>query len=766
MGVWWGRTLLMILWFPVVAGSASAEEAPRFQVAPPPGWVEVIPPDLAAPAPVDEISSGVHVVLSDTQLRRLPRSFVRYRHLARRALSAEGVSAISEVRITFDPSYQQLTIHGVGLLRGQERRDALRPESVKLIQEEEDLSARIYNGRITALLVLEDVRPGDVIDYDYSLSGTNPVFGDHFSDAVALASFVPMQQLSYRLLSPAGRPIRYKVHGLELNPSTAEKGELRELRWERRRVPAVLSEDRVPSWFQEAPFLELSDFESWAAVSRWATQLFEQARAGSTPELDRQIELWKSQHAGPEDRMRAALDFVQREVRYFGIEMGVSSHQPHRPAEVFAQRFGDCKDKALLLVSMLDRLGIEARPALVNTNYRRTLDELLPSATVFDHAIVVATLNGARHWLDATDASSRGASLSQRGSSEVERALVVDPRTTGLTEVPAAQGGALEVDEHFDIPDYQGSAQLRVRTRFSGDRAGGERSYLARISREELGRVLLNYQAQTDPGATMIVPPVITDDESANVIVLEERYALPAFWKDQRRVVRAFAISDSVRAPSYPLRTMPLAISHPEILHHTVSLSLPEAWNLDDVRKSVEGEAFRFDFKMRNEGRLLRYDFHYASKVDNLTPAAVADHLAKLDKMYESLSYTVRYGDAHEPPSLAIILGTILPLGGLGLGLAGFMLLRGLPARLRRRRYRQVVAHQEGEAPGTAIPVPSRDSLAQVLQARRCGGCRQRGSLRAEPVEEARLGDQLLLVQRHRCERCQREGRLYFAVKA
>lgn len=765
MGVRWGR-LLAILWFSSVARQVSAEEAPRFGVAPPPSWVEAVSADLKVSAPVDEISSGVHVLLSDTQVRLFPRSFVRYRHLARRALSAEGVSAISQVSLSFDPSYQQLTIHHVRLVRGEESRDALKRESIKLIQEEEDLSAQIYNGRITALLVLEDVRPGDVIDFDYSLSGSNPVFGEHFSDDVALASSGPVQHLSYRLLSPSARALRYQVHGLELGPATTLKDGVRELRFERRRVAAIRSEDRVPSWFQATPFLELSDFESWAAVAKWAAQLFDEGRTDSSPELDQQIDLWRSQHAAPEARLRAALDFVQRDVRYFGIEMGASSHQPHRPREVFAQRFGDCKDKALLLASILNRLGIEARPALVHTGYRRTLDELLPSATVFDHAIVVATLDGQQHWLDATDSSARGEALSQRSSSEVERALIVDPRTTGLSVVPAKLGGALEVDEEFDIPDYQGSAQLRVRTRFSGDRAANERSYLAHISREELGRALLNYQARSDPGATMIAPPVVTDDEAANLIVLEERYLLPSFWKEQRRVVRAFAISDSVRSPSYPLRAMPLEIAHPEILHHRVSLNLPDAWNLDDARESVDGEAFHFDFKMRSEGRLLRYDFHYVSKVDNLAPSAVADHIAKLDAMYQSLSYTVRHGDAKKTSSLAAILGTIVPLGAMGLGLLGWMVLRGLPARLRRRRYRQVLAHQEGEAPGTAILIPSRDHLSQELRGRRCGACRSRGSLRAEPVEEARLGAQLLLVQRHRCERCQQEGRLYFAVKA
>ena len=154
MGVRWGR-LLAILWFSSVARQVSAEEAPRFGVAPPPSWVEAVSADLKVSAPVDEISSGVHVLLSDTQVRLFPRSFVRYRHLARRALSAEGVSAISQVSLSFDPSYQQLTIHHVRLVRGEESRDALKRESIKLIQEEEDLSAQIYNGRITALLVLE-----------------------------------------------------------------------------------------------------------------------------------------------------------------------------------------------------------------------------------------------------------------------------------------------------------------------------------------------------------------------------------------------------------------------------------------------------------------------------------------------------------------------------------------------------------------------------------------------------------------------------------
>lgn len=98
MGVRW--RLLAILWFSSVARPVSAEEAPRFGVAPPPSWVEAVSADLKVSAPVDEMAAGVHVLLSNTQVRLFPRSFVRYRHLARRALSAEGVSAISQVSLS------------------------------------------------------------------------------------------------------------------------------------------------------------------------------------------------------------------------------------------------------------------------------------------------------------------------------------------------------------------------------------------------------------------------------------------------------------------------------------------------------------------------------------------------------------------------------------------------------------------------------------------------------------------------------------------
>ncbi len=102
---------------------------------------------------------------------------------------------------------------------------------------------------------------------------------------------------------------------------------------------------------------------------------------------------------------------------------------------VFERRFGDCKDKAFLLVTVFRALGIPAFPVLVNTVTRQTVAEGQPAATAFDHAIVQATIDGRAYWLDATATYQRGP-LSERYYPNYGYGLVVRPGTTTLTAIP------------------------------------------------------------------------------------------------------------------------------------------------------------------------------------------------------------------------------------------------------------------------------------------------------------------------------------------
>lgn len=104
-----------------------------------------------------------------------------------------------------------------------------------------------------------------------------------------------------------------------------------------------------------------------------------------------------------EDKIRAIFYFVAQKVRYVAVELGPHTHKPHVAYDVFKKRYGDCKDKTTLLLTMLKIAGIEGVPALVPED-PEAFDESVPTISVFDHVIaVVPKKDGTYYWLDATN---------------------------------------------------------------------------------------------------------------------------------------------------------------------------------------------------------------------------------------------------------------------------------------------------------------------------------------------------------------------------
>ena len=131
------------------------------------------------------------------------------------------------------------------------------------------------------------------------------------------------------------------------------------------------------------------------------------------------------------EKEAAILDYVDREVRYTGIEFGEAAIVPHDPADTLALKYGDCKDKATLLVAMLRAAGIPAYVALLNAGSRLDVPADLPGMGLFDHAIVYVPGTAPAFWIDATDQYAR---LGQLPINDQGRhALIARPESTALT---------------------------------------------------------------------------------------------------------------------------------------------------------------------------------------------------------------------------------------------------------------------------------------------------------------------------------------------
>ena len=149
--------------------------------------------------------------------------------------------------------------------------------------------------------------------------------------------------------------------------------------------------------------------------------------------------------------MQALARFLQHDIRYVGIELGIGGYQPHSAVDVFAHRYGDCKDKATLMSSMLKSIGVDSYYVVINTERGSITPEMPAHMGGFDHAILAIKLPdgvadpslvavmqhpklGRLLFFDPTDELTPFGSL--RGALQANYALLVTPDGGELTELP------------------------------------------------------------------------------------------------------------------------------------------------------------------------------------------------------------------------------------------------------------------------------------------------------------------------------------------
>jgi transglutaminase-like putative cysteine protease len=653
----WAATWLRTVAAMALALSAlTPAMASELQVKPPPAWVNAVSLPLDVKATPGSSSGGVEYLLSDRQTRLEAHDRIAYSHYALRAISGEGVEQAAHVQISFDPTYETLALHTIKVHRGKEILSRLDMAQVKLLQREKDLEARIYDGRKTADVTLQDVRVGDVVEYDYTIRGVNPALGDRRAGSYDLQWRVPMLSMYARLLVPEDRSPRIVPRNTTLRPESQHRDGWVDYVWRAQDVPALAQDDDEPGWYDPYPIVQWTEFPDWAAVATWALPLY-RADADQGAELRAQLEAIARANADPGERLLATLRFVQREVRYLGIEVGVGSLAPRPPRQVLAHRFGDCKDKVLLTVWMLRALGIEAQPALVNTHLTRGLDQYVPAASLFDHVIVHARIAGREYWLDPTRAEQKG-TLANLSQASFGRALVVDATTTGLATMPEPAASVPRQDVHTVLDASAGRGKpvgMQITTIYEGESADAMRSTLADQSRDELQRGYLNFYATYYPDVAVQKPFTVTDDGTANRLTVSEFYVLGDQWKrDDDKKRWTFSISSpemdaQLRTPQHKLRTGPLALRYPLAVTSVTEIRLHKDWALDLKPASVEDPAFKYSFDSSVSGPVVKTTERLDMLADNVRADAIAAYVEHARKVHDSLGLSLYMPDAVAP---------------------------------------------------------------------------------------------------------------------
>ncbi|HEU4387622.1 MAG TPA: transglutaminase-like domain-containing protein, partial [Blastocatellia bacterium] len=522
----------------------------------------------------------------------------------------------------------------------------------------------------------------------------------------------------------------------------------------------------VPSWFQIYPEVQVSEFSSWEDVVKFDIPLF-QVKQTLPAELTKLIQQWLVNLHTPEDRVLAAVKFVQDEVRYLGIELGSYSHRPNEPAAVFQRRFGDCKDKSLLLCAILRALGVEAYAAVVNTDAQHMLDNWQPSPFAFDHCIVEATLDGRTYWIDPTETQARGR-LADRFNPSYERALVVRPGSRELEQIPPPPTNVVtnSIVETYTIDNYNSPVSLEAVTTYRGPYADAIRRSVASQTHADFAKHCLNSYTDTFASIQADGDVTVSDNETDDIVVVTERYRIPGFWEKGSRWLKATHVSEELFKPGVPRRKMPLALSYPLAVSHTIEIHLPERRTINRESNTITDGAIELDYRLEPSDRVIKLDYTLRTLRDNVPPDRVARHIEVLEQINDSTYFELTQGYESRPGTL-VTVGVIGAFGAFIIAIGGAVLVVAIVVTKRRREVTRPRPAYPGEAPVSAIPLSSGAALEEHVAKLRCN-C---GTLYYQPgvpisQQGVTYAGRRVIVVDLKCPRCGRTRDLYFSPQA
>lgn len=549
----------------------------------------------------------------------------------------------SQIELDFDPSFQRILIHSFTIFRETKEINKLHGLKKKLFQREVESYSYIFTGIWTLILILDDIREGDVLEYSYSYEGFNPLHDDHYIDNFYFSARIPVTRRFSRLVAPKERTF-FKYHQCSFEPKeNTLSEELNEWIWDYQDAKSALVETYQPSWHDAYSWIECSTFKDWESVAKWAERLFIMPIECSS-EIKEQIAKWKLEHFKQEDLIIAIMRFVQNDVRYLSISEDISDSKAAEPNQVFSRRYGDCKDKSLLLKFLLNFVEIEANVVLVNTICKHMIERRLPSPHAFNHAIVCFEYNGKTYWLDPT-CSGQGGNLSNLSVPFYVYGLVIHKNGKSLEEIKCSERKNKTITRTvFDLTSKNGSAYMSVETYFYHEDADVFRQYYTQISLNELNKRYLEYYNRYYAHVSATKDITIEDNLNDNDLLVKENYYIEELGKkDSERCcfiykLGALSLMNALIIDIDLTRKTPLALSFPIDVIDEICIKLPHSIDVEEINIAISNEYIEYkEHLVKKDDLTYLFVFSLKTLKDHIDPKDFVEMREFMNKTFDRI---------------------------------------------------------------------------------------------------------------------------------
>ena len=339
-------------------------------------------------------------------------------------LTPEG-KRFGDFDVSYSPPGEDINFLDCEVLRPDGKLVRLDPDAIR---EGGEQSVGDYSKGRRKFFSLPGVAPGTVLHVHYKTEWKEfPM--PHVSMAIPVGQDEPVLDATIDVGVPKATPFHFALEHLSAaDPEIKQSSYGTTYRWHFDTLPPQPREILM-SPLQGSRLL-ISTFPDWAAFAEWYARISKLTDEVTPDIAAKATELTRDARTDRE-KVLALYNYVTG-LRYVAVPLGVNSFRPHAAANVLQNQFGDCKDKANLLNTMLHAVHIEARLVLVPRFSQARAD--LPGLS-FNHAISRVTLGGESWWVDTTDDVCRFGMLPPGDPGR--NVLVIDGQTTTLTQLPA-----------------------------------------------------------------------------------------------------------------------------------------------------------------------------------------------------------------------------------------------------------------------------------------------------------------------------------------
>ncbi|HKS76955.1 MAG TPA: DUF3857 and transglutaminase domain-containing protein [Terriglobales bacterium] len=499
--------------------------------------------------------------------------------------------------------------------------------------------------------------PGNVVGYEYETEEQPLVLHDIWM----FQGEIPTRESHYTLQIPPGWEYKATwINHVDVQPAVSGNGTYE---WLVNDVKGIRHEEEMPPLNGVAGQMLVSfyppggpavrGYRNWQEMGTWYSNLT-LGRRDASPEIKQEVAALAASKTTPLAKMQAIAQFVQHDIRYVAIELGIGGFQPHSATEVFAHRYGDCKDKATLASSMLHEIGIESYYVVINAN-RGSVTKDSPAGVPFNHMILAIRLpdslkdptlmavverpkEGRLLFFDPTNELTPFGQIS--GELQANYGLLVGPEGGELLELPMQPSftNSIQRTGNFTI-DSAGNLQGSVEELRSGDRAAVERSRQRRVTAEaDRIKPIENLLAGSLSSFHITKASVINLAQTSAPFGFTYTFSTENYAKNAGDLLllrpRVLGTKSRALMEAKEPRRFPVEFSGPVLDTDKFEIVVPTGYVVDDVPPAVDVDYSFASYHSKTEvtGNTVRYTRRFEIK-ELSVPVSEAEDLKKFYRL-------------------------------------------------------------------------------------------------------------------------------------